>query len=337
MQQTRFSAGGVGLVEAEPRALRDGWVRLAVEACGICGSDLHMMRGYAPVPDWLVPGHEIVGVPVDGPSGLAEARYAVEPRVWCGQCEFCETGSRQLCVSGTLIGLGFNGGLAETVDVPLASLHRVPGDTEALPASLSEPVAVCVRAMNLARIDSDSRVLVLGGGTIGLLSGLLSRDRAQSVAITARHPQQQEAAKRLGLLPLSEGEVDAWAASHGPDVVIETVGGLADTLDDAMRFCRPGGRIVVLGVFAGSRPINALVFFIKELTLIGSNTYGTQRGSEFPSEFAEGVELAARYRNEIAPLQTHQFELESVADAFSCADDKSSGAIKVTIVPRPGR
>lgn len=330
MRQTRFSGGGVELVDADPRPLRPDWVRLRVEACGICGSDLHMMRGHAQVPDWLVPGHEIVGVPVDGPAGLAEARYAVEPRVWCGSCEFCESGSRQLCLRGTLIGLGYNGGLAETVDVPQKSLHRVPGDAEALAASLSEPVAVCVRAIHLARIEAGSRVLVLGAGSIGLLAGLLARDRAQSVAITARHPHQQEAAKRLGLLPLSEAEAEGWAASHGPDVVIETVGGLADTLDQAVRLCRAGGRIVVLGVFSGSRPIDALAFFVKELELVGSNTYGTtHRGSEF----AVGVELAARYRSEIAPLQTHQFALDAVADAFACADDKRSGAIKVTILP----
>jgi threonine dehydrogenase-like Zn-dependent dehydrogenase len=116
-------------------------------------------------------------------------------------------------------------------------------------------------------------------------------------------------------------------------VVIETVGGLADTLDDAIRFCRASGRIVMLGVFAGSRPINALAFFLKELSLIASNTYGTTRRAP---EFETGVELAARYRNELAPLQTHQFALDSVAGAFACASDKRSGAIKVTICPRPG-
>jgi threonine dehydrogenase-like Zn-dependent dehydrogenase len=334
MLQTRFSGGGVELVDAEPRPLEQGWVRLAVEACGICGSDLHMMRGHTPVPGWLVPGHEMVGVPVDGPAGLDEARYAVEPRVWCGSCDFCSAGSRHLCPTGTLIGFGYNGGLSETVDVPLKSLHRVPGDTEALAASLSEPVAVCVRAIHLARLEAGSRVLVLGGGTIGLLSGLLARDRAERVAITTRHPHQQEAAKRLGLLALSEEEAAEWALANGPDVVIETVGGLAETLDQAVLLCRPGGRIVVLGVFAGSTPINGLVLLMKELEIIASNTYGTtQRGSEF----AAGVELVARYASELTPLQTHQFGLDAVGDAFACADDKRSGAIKVTVLPRSPR
>ena len=330
MRQARFTAEGVRLVEADPRPLPDGWVRLRVEACGICGSDLHMLRGHMPVPDWLVPGHEIVGHPIDGPAGLAEARYAVEPRVWCGSCEFCEAGSRQLCTSGTLIGLGRNGGLAETVDVPAKSLHRVPGELEALPASLSEPLAVCVRAIHLARIETGSRVLVLGAGSIGLLAGLLARDRAETVAITARHPHQQAAAKRLGLVALGEHDVDAWALDRGPDVVIETVGGLADTLEDSVRLCRSGGRIVVLGVFGGSRPINALLFFLKELVLIASNTYGTTRRG---SEFASGAALAARHGDELAALQTHQFALSDVGRAFDCAADKRSGAIKVTILP----
>jgi threonine dehydrogenase-like Zn-dependent dehydrogenase len=329
MREARFTDAGVELVEAEPRPLRPGWVRLRVEACGICGSDLHMLHRQHPVPDWLVPGHEIVGVPLEGPAHLEDALYAVEPRVWCGHCEFCLRGSRHLCSSGTLLGVGRNGGLAETVDTPHASLHRVPDQVGALAASLSEPLAVCVRATNLARLTPDSRVLVLGAGSIGLLTALLARDRVDRIAITARYPHQQEIAKQWGFVPLAETEADAWAQDNGPDVVIETVGGLAGTLDDSVRLCRPGGRIVMLGVFAGERPVNALALMLKELTLIGSNTYAS---SERGSEFGTAVDWLGRYPAELASAQTHQFALSDVARAFECAADKRSGAIKVTVL-----
>ena len=330
MQQARWTADGIELVDVPAGPLPEGRVRLKVLANGICGTDLHLYRRELPPLEGSVPGHEIVGVPIDGPAGLTESLYAVEPRVWCGDCDFCGAGDHHLCPNGTVIGIQDAGGLAERVDVPRPSLHPVDADVPPLVASLAEPLAVSLRAVHLARLEADSRVLVLGGGSIGLLSGLLARDRAARVAITARYPQQAEAARRLGLEPLGESEVEAWSGEFGPDVVIETVGGFADTLAEAVQFCRPGGRVVVLGVFAGERTLNALVLMAKEIRLIGSNMYGsTRRGSEFRA----AVDLMPRYRAELEPLQTHQFRLSALNDAFKCALDKRSGAIKVTVIP----
>jgi threonine dehydrogenase-like Zn-dependent dehydrogenase len=305
-------------------------VRLKVAACGICGTDLHLLHGARAGSHGAPPGHEIAGVPLDGPAGLDDALYAVEPRTWCGECIQCQAGRRQLCVSGQLLGIHLPGGLAEFVDTPAVTLHRVPNDVDLGLGSLAEPLAVCVRAVDLAQIESGTRVLVLGAGSIGLLSGLLARDRAERVAIVARHPQQRDAARKLGLEPLAESDVQAWAESFGPDVVIETVGGAADTLATATRYCAPAGRIVVLGVFGQPRPIDAMSLVMKELTLIGSDTYGLGRTG---SEFGAATRLLSRYGSELAPLQTHEFPLGEIARAFECAEDKSSGAIKVTVTP----
>ena len=330
MQQARWTADGIELVDVPAGPLAEDRVRLKVLANGICGTDLHLYRRELPPLEGGVPGHEIVGVPVEGPRGLAEALYAVEPRVWCGACDFCGAGDHHLCPNGSVIGIQDAGGLAECVDVPRPSLHPVDPDVSPLVASLAEPLAVSLRAVHLGRIEADSRVLVLGAGSIGLLAGLLARDRALRVAISARYPSQAEAARRLGLEPLGEGEVAAWSGEFGPDVVIETVGGFADTLNEAVQFCRPAGRVVVLGLFAGERKLNALALMAKEVSLIGSNTYGsTRRGSEFRA----AVDLLPRYRAELEPLQTHQFRLSALSDAFKCALDKRSGAIKVTIIP----
>ncbi len=330
MRQARWTTDSIELVDVEPPPLAADWVRLSVSACGICGTDLHLLRREVPVAPGGVPGHEISGVPLDGPKGLAEALYAVEPRLWCGTCELCGGGHRHLCPKGQLFGITRPGGLADFVDVPRAALHRVDASVTPLAASVSEPLAVCVRALRLAEPQEDSRVLILGGGSIGLLCGLLARDRAHAVAITARHPHQREAARSLGLVPLAEDEVAAWSSDAGPDVVIETVGGRSETLEQALLCCRPAGRIVVLGVFAHEPRVNAFALMAKELTLLGSNTYGFgHRGSDFGA----AVELLPRYVTEIAGMQTHQFGLEKLEDAFACAEDKSSGAIKVTLLP----
>jgi threonine dehydrogenase-like Zn-dependent dehydrogenase len=330
LRQARWTEHGVEVAEVAPPPLEADWVRLRVLACGICGTDLHLWRRELPAPLGIAPGHEIAGTPLSGPRGLDAALYAVEPIEVCGICAFCVAGRRQLCEKLSIIGVMRSGGIADFVDVPAYTLHRVHPSVSHRLASFAEPLAVCVRGISLARISADSRVLVLGAGAIGLLSGMLARDIALEVAITARHPQQREAARQLGLVPLAEDDVKAWVRAAEPDVVIETVGGHASTLLDATRWCRAGGRIVVLGLFAKRAELSAYQLATRELELVGSNMYGAGRRG---SQFASAVALLPRYAAELARLQTHEFGLERIEEAFRCAGDKSSGAIKVTVVP----
>jgi len=332
MRQARWTEKGVAVEEVAPPPLAPGWVRLRVAACGICGTDLHLWKRELAAPVGVAPGHEIVGRPLDGPAGLGDHLYAVEPMSVCGACDFCVSGRRHLCPKLEIIGVMRNGGLAEFVDVPGYALHPVHASVSPLVASLAEPLAVAVRGTGLAGLGDDSRVLVLGAGTIGLLCGLLARDRvgAGTVAITARHEQQKSAARQLGLTALAEADVKAWLKDAPPDVIVETVGGHADTLLDATRWCRPGGRIVVLGIFSKRAEINAYNLATRELELVGSDLYGmTRRGPEFRA----AVGLLPRYASELEPLLTHRFPLERLEDAFRCAGDKTTGAIKVTVVP----
>src|SRR5262245_36422812 len=330
MRQARWTESGLEVADVVPPPLLHDWVRLRVAACGICGTDLHLWRRELAPPIGIAPGHEVSGTVIEGPRGLADALYAVEPIWFCNRCDFCASGRRQLCEKLEIFGVMRSGGLAEFVDLPLLTLHPVHPSVSPLLASLAEPLAVCERALALARLESDSRVLVLGAGSIGLLSGLLARDRAGMVAITARHPQQKDAAKRLGLVPLDEKEVRAWAATAQPDVVIETGGRQAQTLLDATRLCRAGGRIVVLGIFSKRSEVNGFLLATKELEIVGSNMYGSSRRG---SQFRAAVELLRRYASELAPLQTHRFALAELEPAFRAASDKHSGAIKVAITP----
>ena len=206
----------------------------------------------------------------------------------------------------------------------------IPDGVDAVTASLTEPLAVTVRGVGLAGVRPDSKVLVQGAGMIGLCAALVARDRASDVAITARYPHQRAAAERLGVTVLAEDEAIPWGKEHRPDVVIESVGGTADTLDDAIRVVGRGGRIVVLGTFSQPKPINLQRLMMKEVGLLGSFCYGE---GDRESEFAMAARLTGRWRDELRSLSTHQFPLDDVSKAFATAGDKTTGAIKVTLTP----
>lgn len=331
MRRAVWTEAGLDVVEEDPGPLEAGWVRLRVEACGICGSDLHFWHGHLRRPMGTSPGHELVGTVVDGPAGLADGLYAVSPNISCGDCAFCRSGRTNLCGrGGPGLGLGRHGGLADLVDAPLANLAPIPDGVDPVTASLTEPLAVTVRGVGLARVEADHRVLVLGAGTIGLCAALVARDRAAEVAIVARHPHQRAAAEQVGVTVLAEGEAVAWGKEHRPEVVVESVGGTADTLTDAVRVVGRGGRIVLLGTFSEPKAVDLQRLMMKEVALLGSFCYG---GGQREPEFATAARRTGRWATELAALTTHQVPLAEVASAFGLADDKSTGAIKVTVVP----
>ncbi len=335
MRQATWTPDGIELVEHDPPPLRHGWARLSVSSCGICGSDLHiyrgMQRGSLDPADYAPPGHEIAGVVLDGPAGFDEGFYAVEPWFNCQTCDHCADGSSVLCQDATLFGISGPGGLADVVDLPPRLLHRVPDALDPDLASLAEPWAVAVRAINrCGQIEFGERVLILGGGTIGLLCGVAVRDRATEVGITCRYPHQADLARRFGLSPIDPDDLAEWSAEHRPGRIIETVGGSATTMTDAVSAARSGARIVVVGVFGRPQLTDYREIVLRELEVVGSIYYGASGPG---SEFGAAVAAMATIADDLGALATHRYPLDDLQAAFSIAEDKASQAVKVTIDP----
>jgi threonine dehydrogenase-like Zn-dependent dehydrogenase len=154
---------------------------------------------------------------------------------------------------------------------------------------------------------------------------------AGEVLITARHPHQAAMARALGATQVFDSSATL-LASLGPnaDVVLETVGGNADTLTDAVSIARGGATVVMLGVFEGDVKMPGLPFASKELTLVGSMCYA--RAARI-GDFALGTQLVVKHAAEIAPLVTHRFPLDEVARAYATASDKKQGSVKVQVEP----
>jgi len=316
-----------------------GEVRVRVEACGICGSDLHLQHLGA-MHEGRTPGHEIAGR-VDalgsGVAGLSVGEaVVVEPLASCGRCPACRSGRDSVCPELRLYGVHADGGMAEHVVVPAQRLFPVTDGIDPRVAALAEPLAVVVHGLRRGGFQAGQRVLVLGAGNIGLLTALAARSfGAGEVRISARHAHQAKLAREMGATHVLAEEdatpeaLAAWARQGGAELVVETVGGQADTLRAASAALAPGGTISVLGLFLGAVKIDGFGLFVREGTLAFSNCYARSPRADF----ADAVALLEAERARLSPLVTHTVPFAEAASAFALAADKRAGAIKVSLVP----
>ncbi|WP_131746231.1 alcohol dehydrogenase catalytic domain-containing protein [Frankia sp. Cppng1_Ct_nod] len=260
--KTAPGTGHVGLVDdwPDPRPA-PGWVVVEVIACGLCGTDLHILhdehKNWPPV----VLGHEYVGriarlgEDVEG-FAVGDRVVCEQHTLACGRCDVCRRGAIHLCSHKRSPGWGIDGAFADRVALPAALLHRVPDSVADLAAVTTEPSAICLTGIDRLDLRAGERVAVVGPGPIGLVSALLARHAgAAEVFVVGRSSSAHRiaAAERFGFTTVVSDRVDAvttiLAATGGlgVDAVIETSGAAA-ALDTAIRVCRSLGRIVCLGI-----------------------------------------------------------------------------------------
>jgi threonine dehydrogenase-like Zn-dependent dehydrogenase len=317
-----------------------GEVRVRVTACGICGSDLLLLHGGLMMPG-LIPGHEIAGI-VDaagpGVSRISAGQHvAVEPFRSCGECPECRSGRDPICRASQLLGIQANGGLAEYLVVPERRIFPAPADLGAEVTALAEPLAVSIHGLRRGGFEKGCRLLILGAGSIGLLGLFAARAmQAGEVWISARYPHQIELARRLGATRvLTEAEagrenLDRLGRRHPIDLVLETVGGSASTLGDAVAAARPGGTVAVLGFFPGRVELDSLPLLMKEVSLVWSYCY--QHGED-GADFGDAIAFLSRERELASLLTSASLPLEDVERAFTLASQKTAGIVKVSVLP----
>ena len=310
MRGVRNTEDGIQVLDLpEPEPSGDQ-VRVKVAASGICGSDLHLVE-WGPMPVTL--GHEFAGWLDDGTA------VAVEPAVRCGTCDRCLAGWTQMCSQGMTIGIGLDGGMADEVVVPGVCVVPLPDGLSVHDASLVEPVACAVHALDRAGVEDGMRVAVVGGGTLGIAAVAAAANAGCEVGIEARHPHQLAAAEAVGGVP----------ADGRYDVVIEAAG-TSSAFAQAMELAKVRATVAVLGTYWQELAVAAMPLSMKELTVVGAYAYGHHAGHR---EVEDAAALLAAVP-ELAPaLVTHRVPLADAAEAFRVAADRSAGAIKVTLEP----
>jgi L-iditol 2-dehydrogenase len=265
----------------------DDEVLVRVQACGICGSDVHGMDGSTgrrrpPI----IMGHEAAGVIAEVGKRVSDwkpgERVTFDSTLYCGSCWFCRRGLINLCDHRRVLGVSCDeyrqhGAFAEYVALPQRILYRVPDSVSFEQAALVEPVSVAVHAVERAEVSLGDTALVVGVGMIGLLvvQALRVAGCGRIVAVDLE-PQKLKLALALGAdVSLNAGdcnvpeEVRNYTDGRGADVAIEAVG-LTPTINTAITSLRKGGRLTLVGNFRPTVEIPLQAVVVRQLTLAGS-------------------------------------------------------------------
>lgn len=318
-----------------------GEVEVAVQAAGICGSDLHAVA-WDPSYGFMEPllpltlGHEFAGTVTATGEGVSRVatgdRVVCSPTLTCGQCEGCRQGRPSACEARQIVGLHRDGGFAERVRVPESALHRLPGAVDFERAALAEPLSIAVNAVNVAEVSAGDRVLVLGPGPIGLACAFVAQERGARVLLAGlRDATRLRIAREMGLeavVDLAERPLDAALASTFGgrcDRVIEATG-VAASVGQGLRALRPEGIFVAAGIHAAPCDIDLSRFVREKKQLRGAH-------DTTPAAFAEAIALLERRGDALAHLITHTLPLSRGEEAFALARD--GAAMKVLLHPEP--
>lgn len=329
MKATRlFDIGDVRLAEVPVPVPAPGEVLVRVEACGICGTDRHLLHGEFPSKPPLTLGHEFAGIVVACGEGvdLAEgARVTCDPNTWCGDCENCRRGRVNLCLRNVATGLGRDGGFAEFCAFPAHKAHLLPADLDPLHGAFCEPLACTIHGIDIGAPVAGERVMILGGGVIGMLALQLCVLAGAEVMLVTRSASKQALGRRLGAAETAATEEAARAIwAKGADLVVECAG-VVETVEAAPRLARSGGRVVILGVLPAGQKVQVEPFdlLFREVQLLSSfiNPFTQDRAAA----------MIAAGRVQIDPLISRTLPLEEAAEAI--ANPARPGEIRAIVLP----
>jgi len=318
-----------------------GDVRLRVETCGVCGSDIHAYYGEHPyISCPIQPGHEFAGkIDMLGPgvSGWKIGqRVTAEPSLVCGECENCRRGDYHICYKLAVIGCQSDGAFADYLVVPAKKLVALPDSMTYEQGSFVEPLAVGVHIARLAPLTPESRLVILGSGTIGLMCLMAARALGVTeITITDRIEFKLDLAREIGakyalnvgLTSLAAHCRDTYGTELAFDVAMECVGAQG-TVTDGISALKKGGTMIVAGVFPHEVAVNLGFVQDRELKLRGSLMYRMD-------DFETARDLIASGRAPVEPLITARYPLAQADVAMRAIDEHPERNVKTMIHIRP--
>lgn len=326
------------LNELEKPKLESDKVLVKVAYCGVCGSDLprYFEGGVHAFPQVL--GHEFSGiveaVGADVSDFISGDRVAVAPLIPCGKCDACQKGEPAMCSHYSFIGSREQGAMAEYVAVPAKNCVKVPESLSLKEAALLEPLTVAIHGVERIKLRAGVSVMVLGAGTIGLLTLLALRARGVGeITVVDLNEKKLAIAQKIGadqLVNPNTCPLEDYFKTHDlPEIVIETAGS-ALTQVQAIRFIQKRGQISYVGTSTKEvvlSPVDFEKILRGELEITGS---WMSYSAPFPGfEWTAGLRYMAEKEINVKPLITGIYSLEDLEKPFKEMVKKDSGHVKV--------
>lgn len=318
--------------EREVESLGSGQVEVAIEAGGICGSDLHYYNhggfGTVRVREPMILGHEVAGMIKalgEGVSGLAVGdRVAVSPSRPCSQCEYCLKGQQNHCLNMRFYGSAMpmphiQGAFRQELVAEAWQCHKVADGVSLNEAAMAEPFAVTLHGVNRAGPLTDKRVLVTGCGPIGALTIIAARAHgareivATDVMGAVLIKALEVGADRVINVADNPEELSAFSANKGYFDVQFEASGNERAVRSGLEVLRPRSTVVQLGL-GGDVSIPQNIVVAKEIEMKGT--------FRFHEEFGLAVDFIGKRRVDLKPLLTGTFPLEDAVAAFETAGDR---------------
>ncbi|MET7694083.1 alcohol dehydrogenase catalytic domain-containing protein [Streptomyces sp. NPDC005483] len=322
-----------------------GEVEVAPAYVGICGTDLHIFHGDmdARVSAPAVIGHEmsgrIVRVGPDVEGWQAGDAVTVMPLRWDDTCPACRAGHQHVCQRLDFIGIDSPGAMQQRWTVPASTLIRLPDSLSLDRAALVEPTAVAVHDVGRAGVRDGEKVVVVGGGPVGVLIALVARAAGAEVRVVELSAHRRLLAEELGLTTWDPSatnvaeRVRQWTGDAGADVAFE-VSGAAAGMDTAVEVLGVRGRLCLVAIHPQYREVNLHRFFWRELTLIGARLYDRSDFEQAVALVADGTIPAERLISKVVPLAEAPSAFEALEAGgnvmkilVDCTDDAQGVAV----------
>jgi L-iditol 2-dehydrogenase len=304
--------------------IKEGWAKIKVMSCGLCGSDIQKILYDSKARNFLkteILGHEISGIISDIQSNnkfKKGDRVAVIPIVYTSDKEITKSKS---------LGKDIQGGFAKYFIVPIKNLRKIPSNLSFELASLLDPLACALHAYHVANSPVNKKILIIGDGPLALSTLIICKKFSNKVTLTGKYQTNLKIASSLGAKVI-ENCFDFRKDSF--DSIFECIGRDQDkSLEEAINAIKPKGKIIVLGVFQKEYR-NKLILcnlFFKEGQLFGSNCY-------LPEEFNSAINILEEEKSKFGKIITHILPLKDFKLGLELIKNKKkSGAIKVIFKP----
>lgn len=328
--------GNVALIDAPEPQVLPLHVLIEVKAAGICGTDLHIYHDEFKSTPPVIMGHEVAGVVVEVGEGVESCRPGdrVTSETYfyvCGQCQFCREGLINLCPSRRSIGSRANGAFTRYLLVPQQNVHPLPDSVDEQAGALTEPLACCVRALELTRVEPGETAVISGPGAIGLLMMQVVRAAGARVIVLGTNADEArlEKAAQMGAdfvfnvqITDTLTTIREMTNGLGADVVFECAGA-ALSAQHCLDLVRRQGRYAQVGLFGKPIAWDLEQVCYKELKVSGSN-------ATVPSAWRKAVALLAGGQVQVGPLISNVLPISEWQHAFSLFEQRQGHKIILT-------